>query len=65
MAGHKLKSSARAIGANELADLCQALEKAGKAENWGEIEALEPQLDALMARVEEHITHLLSASRSE
>ena len=29
-AAHKLKSSARSIGANALADICVALEKAGK-----------------------------------
>ncbi len=30
---HKLKSSARTVGANELADSCQALEQAGKSGN--------------------------------
>ncbi len=32
---HKLKSSARAVGANTLADLCLVLEKAGKEEDTG------------------------------
>ena len=43
-AGHKLKSSSRAIGADALADLCNALEGAGKARNWKEIERLYPNL---------------------
>ena len=38
-AGHKLKSSSRAVGANALADLCLRLETAGKEGHWDEIEA--------------------------
>jgi len=34
---HKLKSSARTVGANQLADLCFVLESAGRAENWTDI----------------------------
>ncbi len=44
-AGHKLKSSSRAIGADALADLCAALEQAGKSGNWEEIKKLYPDLD--------------------
>jgi len=36
-AAHKLKSSARAVGANQLADLCYELEQAGKANDWSPI----------------------------
>ena len=43
-AGHKLKSSSRAIGADALADLCFALETAGKGGDWDEIEKLHPDL---------------------
>ena len=38
--GHKLKSSARTIGANALADLCQELEVAGKGDDREKTEAL-------------------------
>jgi HPt (histidine-containing phosphotransfer) domain-containing protein len=31
---HKLKSSARSVGAKKLGDLCEALEKEGKQGNW-------------------------------
>ena len=41
-AAHKLKSSARTIGANALADTCVALEAAGKAGDWTTIEKLTP-----------------------
>lgn len=41
---HKLKSSARTIGAHLLADLCLALEKAGKADDMPEISAQMPRL---------------------
>jgi CheY-like chemotaxis protein/HPt (histidine-containing phosphotransfer) domain-containing protein len=37
-AAHKLKSAARSIGAHGLADLCQALETAGKDANRAEIQ---------------------------
>ncbi len=43
-AAHKLKSSARSIGANKLADICQALEEAGQAADQGTIEKLVPKL---------------------
>ncbi len=36
---HKLKSSARAIGANELADICAELESAGKNADWERIDS--------------------------
>jgi PAS domain S-box-containing protein len=42
---HKLKSSARTIGANALADLCEHLEIAGHAANWESIETLHRELD--------------------
>ncbi|MEQ8832447.1 MAG: PAS-domain containing protein [Alphaproteobacteria bacterium] len=43
-AGHKLKSSSRAVGANDLADLCFALEKAGKS---GDMETIETEVQKL------------------
>ena len=45
--GHKLKSSARSVGANLLADLCAELERAGNTGKWAEIETLHPDLDQL------------------
>ena len=50
-AAHKLKSSSRAVGANALADLCQALEKAGKADDWEEIDQCAPSLDGVFRAV--------------
>ena len=57
-AAHKLKSSSRAVGANALGDLCLALETAGKAENWDEIENDVPKLDGVMADVTAYIEAL-------
>ena len=57
-AAHKLKSSARSIGANELADVCQSLESAGKEEDWGMIDGKVPNLDQLMEEVESYINGL-------
>ena len=57
-AAHKLKSSARSVGANDLADLCQTLETAGKAENWDEIDEAAPRLPSTIQRVVEYINNL-------
>lgn len=57
-AAHKLKSSARSVGANELADLCEALESAGKAEDWDEIDNATPRLGGVMDQVAEYINAL-------
>ena len=55
---HKLHSSARAVGANQLANLCGALETAGKADDWGDIERFAPQLEMELKRVTEFIRRL-------
>ena len=57
-AAHKLKSSARSVGANELADLCQDLEMAGKAADWGEIDNSAPRLASVVQRVVAYIDRL-------
>lgn len=53
--GHKLKSSARAIGANELADWCGELEQAGKTADWEGIKTLLPRLDELFDAVKKFV----------
>ena len=58
LASHKLKSSARSVGADKLADLCLELETAGKEENWKVIEADVPVLDNLMEEIESYINGL-------
>ncbi len=55
---HKLKSSARTIGANELADLCHALETDGRAENWTEIDALAGKLKPFAGKVKDYVKEL-------
>jgi PAS domain S-box-containing protein len=57
-AAHKLKSSARSIGATVLADLCVALEKAGKSGDWAEIDMLAPKAREEFGRVEVYISKL-------
>ncbi|MFQ5661541.1 MAG: response regulator, partial [Gammaproteobacteria bacterium] len=57
-AAHKLKSSARSIGANELADLCLTLESAGEKQDWNAIEGEILNLDQLMDVVERYIISL-------
>jgi len=52
---HKLRSSARSMGAHELADACQALEIAGNAERWDQIDDLIPQLDGQFKDVNKYI----------
>jgi len=57
-AAHKLKSSARSVGANALADLCAALETAGAESDWGTIDQRAPSLEALLRDVHEYIARL-------
>jgi CheY-like chemotaxis protein/HPt (histidine-containing phosphotransfer) domain-containing protein len=48
---HKLKSSARTVGANELADVCYTLEQAGRDSDWERIDAEGGRMRAQMQRV--------------
>ena len=57
-AAHKLKSASRSIGANALADLCERLEAAGKADDWDAVEADYPALAAAMEAVKSYIESL-------
>jgi PAS domain S-box-containing protein len=47
-AAHKLKSSSRSVGANQLADLCAQLEAAGKSGDWSTIDASVGQLPDIL-----------------
>jgi len=55
---HKLKSSARTVGANLLADLCFALETAARNEKWEEINILAGDLKPAVDRVRDFIKRL-------
>jgi len=57
-AAHKLKSSARSVGATELADLCTILETAGKSGDWDEIDKNAPRLTGVMQKVCDYINAL-------
>ncbi len=53
---HKLKSSARSVGALILGELCAKIEQAGKENNVEAITMLLAQFDAEMARVAVHLS---------
>ena len=55
---HKLKSSARTVGANALADLCFALETAARDEKWEEINALASDFKPAVDRVRDFVNRL-------
>ena len=55
---HKLKSSARTVGADDLADICFALEVAGRNTDWSEIDSLFVGLRPAMKRVKDYIDNL-------
>lgn len=57
-AAHSLKSSSRAVGANALGDMGDALETAGDAQNWDEIDAQVPRLAPLFDDVRRYIAAL-------
>ena len=54
-AARSLTSAARAVGAQELADLCQVLERAARDEAWDEIDADLDRLEAAFAAVVAYI----------
>ncbi|MFT5427231.1 MAG: two-component system sensor histidine kinase/response regulator [Gammaproteobacteria bacterium] len=58
MAAHKLKSSAKSVGAIELGDICSILEVAGKKQDWATIDPLIPKLEPIMYEIEQYIKTL-------
>ncbi|MCG8610967.1 MAG: response regulator, partial [Pseudomonadales bacterium] len=54
---HQLKSSARSIGASELASLSETLEKAGKDGNTEILDAKVPELQPLVTGVLDYLKH--------
>ena len=52
---HKLKSSARSVGADHLADLCLKLEKAGRNEDWNKIDRWLPELEPDIQTVKDYV----------
>lgn len=53
---HKLKSSARMVGANTLADACSNLERAGKAEDLATIERVVPVMQEKFSAFEQWLS---------
>jgi two-component system sensor histidine kinase/response regulator len=53
--GHRLKSSAKAVGALGFADLCEALERLSGDAAGGAAARLTADMSALLARLDEHI----------
>lgn len=62
---HKLKSSARAIGAIHLSTLCQQIEAATVNEDWKIIDEAMPEVDTAMSEVETYIHALLKEKKEE
>lgn len=58
--GHKLKSSARTIGAADFADLCEALETAGVNNNWSDAESLLTKIPPLLERITQQLENEFS-----
>jgi CheY-like chemotaxis protein len=52
---HKLKSSARTVGAHSLADLCLALEMAARNTDWIKINGLAGELKPAVEHVEDYV----------
>ncbi|PSJ17605.1 Hpt domain-containing protein [Nitrosomonas supralitoralis] len=58
--GHKLKSSARTIGALSFADLCEALEQASADNNWLDVETILAKISSLLKRITEQLENEFS-----
>jgi HPt (histidine-containing phosphotransfer) domain-containing protein len=54
-AAHKLKSSARSVGALALGELCAGMERAGKAGDTEALAVLLPRLELELADVEHYL----------
>ena len=52
---HKLKSSARTIGANDMADMCEALESAGRNDDWSGMAGIYPALSPALMRLKDFV----------
>ena len=59
---HKLKSSARSVGARELGELCAKIERAGQAGQIEVMDALVPRFEVEMAAVSEYLKVLYRPS---
>ena len=57
-AAHKLKSSARSVGALALGELCAEMERAGKAGDMQALNALLPRFEAELGAVDTYIDSL-------
>ena len=53
--GHKLKSSAKAIGALSFADLCENLEKTNTINNWADAELLLIKIEVVLAQISQQL----------
>ncbi|XLZ71080.1 CHASE domain-containing protein [Massilia sp. SR12] len=60
--GHRIKSSARAVGAMSFADLCLALEKMAPADGIERARAIVLQMQPLLDRLREHIAQEMNAN---
>jgi HPt (histidine-containing phosphotransfer) domain-containing protein len=60
--GHRIKSSARAVGAMSFADLCLALEKLAPADGIERARAIVAQMQPLLDRLREHIAQEMNAN---
>ncbi|MEK7709080.1 MAG: Hpt domain-containing protein [Pseudomonadota bacterium] len=58
--GHKLKSSARTIGASSFADLCEGLEKANNDSNWSDAESLLEKIPSLLEKITQQLENEFS-----
>ncbi len=58
--GHKLKSSARTIGAASFADLCEGLEKANTGNDWPGAELLLEKIPPLLESITQQLENEFS-----
>ncbi|MEZ5484829.1 MAG: ATP-binding protein [Lysobacteraceae bacterium] len=54
-AAHRIKGAARLVGAGELAEAAETIEMAARNQQWNEIHALKPGLEAAFARLRGHV----------
>jgi len=61
-AAHRIRGACRAVGASGLADICEGIERAGRAGDWTGIRSAMPSFERELGRIHAHIASMRSAA---
>jgi len=61
-ASHRIRGACRTVGAGGLADICEGIERAGRAGDWVGIRSAMPSFEREIGRIHAHIASMRSAA---